>query len=107
MIRLESVTKKFKSGRGKITALNDVSFSLETGEFAAIIGKSGSGKSTLLNTLGGLEPPDKGDIICFGTSIYTLGARELSLFQRQNVGYVFQRGNLLSYLTVAENIGFP
>ena len=76
-------------------------------EFAAVIGKSGSGKSTLLNCIGGLEPPDRGRITCFGTPIYSLGARELSLFQRRHVGFVFQRGNLLSYLTVAENIGFP
>ncbi|MBN2332977.1 MAG: ABC transporter ATP-binding protein [Deltaproteobacteria bacterium] len=107
MIQLESVTKVFQSGRREVKALNDISFCLEAGRFAAIIGKSGSGKSTLLNCMGGLEPPDTGTITCFGTPIYDLSARELSLFQRRSVGFVFQRGNLLSYLTVAENIGFP
>lgn len=107
MIQLAEVTKVFQSGRGRIEALRDVSFSLDASRFTAVIGKSGSGKSTLLNCIGGLEPPDKGRITCFGTLIYALSARELSLFQRRYVGFVFQRGNLLSYLTVAENIGFP
>ncbi len=88
-------------------ALNKVSFVIESSGFAAVMGKSGSGKSTLLNCIGGLEIPDKGDINCFGTQIHMLNNRELSLFQRRHLGFVFQRGNLLSYLTVAENIGFP
>ncbi|MBW2370553.1 MAG: ABC transporter ATP-binding protein [Deltaproteobacteria bacterium] len=107
MIQLEAVTKMFQSGRGQVRALSNVSFSVAANRFIAVIGKSGSGKSTLLNCMGGLEPPDKGSITCFGTPIYSLTARELSLFQRRYVGFVFQRGNLLSYLTVAENIGFP
>ena len=107
MILLDSVTKVFLSGRGEIRALSDISFSIEAGRFTAVIGKSGSGKSTLLNCIGGLETPDKGNVSCFGTPIYSLSAWELSQFQRRNVGFVFQRGNLLSYLTVAENIGFP
>ncbi|MEJ2154106.1 MAG: ABC transporter ATP-binding protein [Desulfobacteraceae bacterium] len=101
------MTKAFHSGRRRITALDDVSLSIEAGRFTAVTGKSGSGKSTLLNCIGGLEPPDKGSINCFGTTIYSLSAGELSRFQRQEVGFVFQQGNLLSYLTVADNIGFP
>ena len=107
MIRLQALTKVFRSGRGEIRALADVSATIEAGRFTAVIGKSGSGKSTLLNCIGGLEPPDKGSISCFGTAIYALGATELSRFQRREIGFVFQQGNLLSYLTVAENIGFP
>jgi ABC-type lipoprotein export system ATPase subunit len=107
MIELTAVTKVFQSGRGETVALRDVSLGMEKGCFAAIMGKSGSGKSTLLNCIGGLEAPDSGTIRCFETSVQDLSARELSLFQRQNIGFVFQRGNLLSYLTVAENIGFP
>jgi ABC-type lipoprotein export system ATPase subunit len=107
MIQLEAVTKVFRSGRGKIRALEDVSSTIAAGRFTAVVGKSGSGKSTLLNCIGGLEPPDKGTITCFGTAIYSLNARELSRFQRRELGFVFQLGNLLSYLTVAENIGFP
>jgi putative ABC transport system ATP-binding protein len=107
MVRVEGVTKRFQSGRGTVTALSDVSFSIGTDKLAAIIGKSGSGKSTLLNCLGGLEPPDSGTITCFGTSLYSLSHRALNLFLRKTIGFVFHRGNLLSYLTVAQNIGFP
>jgi ABC-type lipoprotein export system ATPase subunit len=107
MVKMTSVTKTFNSGRGTVTALDSISLSIEAGAFAAITGKSGSGKSTLLNCLGGLEPPEKGSIICFGAPLYSLRGRELSLFQRRHIGFIFQRGNLLSYLTVAENIGFP
>jgi len=107
MIALSGVTKSFVSGRGRVTALNDVSFSLGEGAFTAVIGKSGSGKSTLLGCVGGLERPDRGSVTCFGMLIHSLGGCELSLFQRRHVGFIFQRGNLLSYLTVAENIGFP
>jgi len=107
MISLDGVTKSFVSGRGRVRALWDISFSLEESAFAAVIGKSGSGKSTLLGCIGGLERPDRGRIVCFETPVHCLGRRELSLFQRKQVGFVFQRGNLLSYLTVSENIGFP
>ncbi len=107
MITLSGVAKSFRSGRGEVKALGDISFSLGEGVFAAVIGKSGSGKSTLLACIGGLERPDSGSILCFGTPIHSLGGRALSLFLRRHLGFVFQRGNLLSYLTVAENIGFP
>jgi len=107
MIALDAVTKSFRSGRGEVKALGGVSFSLGDGAFAAVVGKSGSGKSTLLGCIGGLERPDHGSILCFGTPIHSLDGRGLSLFQRRHVGFVFQRGNLLSYLTVSENIGFP
>ena len=107
MIQFEAVTKVFRSGRGNIKALSELSFSIEASQFIAVIGKSGSGKSTLLSCMGGLEPPDRGTITCFGTNIYSISARKLSEFQRQHMGFVFQRGNLLSYLTVAENLGFP
>jgi putative ABC transport system ATP-binding protein len=71
------------------------------------MGKSGSGKTTLLNCMGGLEAPERGRVLYDGRDIYQLSARQLSHFQRHQLGFVFQRGNLLSYLTVAENIGFP
>ena len=106
MIQLESVHKTFRSGRGFVNALKDVSFVLEKGSATAVIGKSGSGKSTLLNCIGGLERPDKGSIVCFEHDILALSARALSAFQRQSVGFIFQHGNLLSYLSVSENIAF-
>jgi len=107
MIQLSHITKSFRSGRGQVKAIADVSLSVDTGRFAAIEGVSGSGKSTLLHCIGGLETPDRGEVLCFGTSIYRLTAAKLSLFQRRHLGFIFQRGNLLSYLTVAENIGLP
>ena len=107
MIALTDISKSFRSGRGRIDALTDVSMDVPTGDFAAIMGKSGSGKSTLLNCIGGLEKPDRGAIRCFETVVNRLAARPLSLFQRRHLGFVFQRGNLLAYLTVAENIGLP
>jgi putative ABC transport system ATP-binding protein len=73
----------------------------------AVVGKSGSGKTTLLNCIGGLERPDRGTVTCLGQDIHALSRRSLSLFQRQHLGFVFQFGNLLSYLTVYENIDFP
>ncbi len=106
MIQLYGVTKKFRSGRGYIQAVRDVSLVIETGAAMAVIGKSGSGKTTLLNCIGGLERPDEGKVISFDSDIYTLSARNLSLFQRRNIGFVFQHGNLLSYLTVYDNIAF-
>jgi putative ABC transport system ATP-binding protein len=107
MLQIEKISKDFRSGRGHIRALTDVSFVLETGKTTVVVGKSGSGKTTLLNCIGGLERPQKGAVICFGTDIYSLSAKNLSLFLRQNIGFVFQHGNLLSYLTVFENIAFP
>jgi len=107
MIALSHITKTFRSGRGLVNAVVDVSLNIYAGYFAAIMGKSGSGKSTLLNCIGGLEMPGQGEISCFGTPINRLKAGKLSRFQRRHVGFVFQRGNLLSYLTIAENIGLP
>lgn len=107
MIRMSHVSKTFRSGRGHVNAISDLSFSIPSGNFAAVIGKSGSGKSTLLNCMSGLESPDQGEILCFGTPLHRLKAAQLSRFQRSHLGFVFQRGNLLSYLTVDENIGLP
>jgi putative ABC transport system ATP-binding protein len=107
MIQLDGVCKAFRSGRGFVTALTDISFVVEKGGIAVVLGISGSGKTTLLNCIGGLEGPDKGRISCFERDIIALSANELSKFQRQNVGFIFQHGNLLSYLSVFENIAFP
>ena len=107
MIQLNSITKEFRSGRGYVQAIRDVSFVIKTGDAVAITGKSGSGKTTLLTCIGGLERPEDGNVISFDSDIYALSARDLSLFQRRHIGFVFQHGNLLSYLTVYENIAFP
>ena len=107
MIQTHNISKSYRSGRGKVQALSDVSISIPRGATLAVLGKSGSGKTTLLNCIGGLERPDSGSVNCFGVDIHTLSRKELSYFQRKNMGFVFQFGNLLSYLTVFENISFP
>jgi putative ABC transport system ATP-binding protein len=105
MIALSRISKTFRSGRGQVKAVVDVSLSVPAGRFAVVMGNSGSGKSTLLNCIGGLEIPDEGEVVCFGSPINRLPPGRLSQFQRRRLGFVFQRGNLLSYLTVAENVG--
>ena len=107
MIRIQGISKEYRSGRGRVQAITDVSFTIENNNTVAVFGKSGSGKTTLLNCLGGIEQPEKGKITCFGVEIHSLSEKALCLFQRRNVGFVFQHGNLLSYLTVYQNIAFP
>lgn len=107
MIHVEEVSRSYKSGRGSVQALREVSFEIEAGTAATIVGKSGSGKSTLLRIMGGLERPDRGRVMCNGEDITALGASRLSHFLRSSVGFVFQFGNLLSYMTAAKNIALP
>lgn len=106
MIRVQGISKEYRSGRGQVQALTDVSFTIEKNSTVAVFGKSGSGKTTLLNCMGGLERPERGKITCFGVEIHSLSEKALCLFQRRNIGFVFQHGNLLNYLTVYENIAF-
>jgi ABC-type lipoprotein export system ATPase subunit len=107
MIKVQAVSKQFTSGRGHISALSDISFAVERGCGVLLMGRSGSGKTTLLNCLGTLEIPDQGAILYNGTNICTLSLRQRALFRRKELGFVFQGGNLLPWLTVAENLQFP
>ncbi|MDH3760214.1 MAG: ABC transporter ATP-binding protein [Gammaproteobacteria bacterium] len=107
MIRVQGLGKAYRSGRRQVEALRGVECSVEQGTALAVVGKSGSGKTTLLNCIGGLERPDSGSVHCLGINIHELSRRALSMFQREHLGFVFQFGNLLSYLTVFENIEFP
>ncbi len=107
MVECRSVTKTYHSGRGTLQALRGISLAIAPGTAAAIAGKSGSGKTTLLNCMGGLDWPDSGQVFVNGIDLHTLPQRGLSLFLRRDMGFVFQFGNLLSYLTVFENIAFP
>jgi len=106
MIQLEGISKEYRSGRGRVLALSDVSFNIEKTSTVSVFGKSGSGKTTLLYCIGGLERPENGTVTCFGVDIHSLSEKALCLFQRKNVGFVFQHGNLFTYLTVFENIAF-
>lgn len=107
MLQCRDITKAYHSGRGLMHALRGVSFEAESAAMVAIVGKSGSGKTTLLNCLGGLDRPDSGTVFFDERDLHALPARELSLFLRREAGFVFQFGNLLSYLNVSENISFP
>jgi len=107
MLQVANLSKTFRSGRGLVNALADVSFELPTGCYAVVMGVSGSGKSTLLNCMAGIERPSRGEITCFEIPVHRISGRKLCQFQRRDLGFVFQRGNLLSYLSVAENIGLP
>lgn len=107
MIEVVDLCKTYTSGRGKVSALDGITFEVEKGETFIIAGISGSGKTTLLNCIGGLEKPTRGMIKCAGIDINRLSRRALSLFQRERIGFVFQSGNLLSHLTIAENLEIP
>jgi len=107
MIDIQAVCKHYSSGRGQVAALADISFAVAPGEGIVLAGRSGSGKTTLLNCIGTLELPDRGRILCHGIDICALSPHRRTLFRRQQVGFVFQAGNLLPWLTVAENLQFP
>lgn len=107
MIQLENITKRFKSGRGLVKALDNISLNIEEGSTTVISGKSGSGKTTLLNCIGGLDKPETGRVVIAGVDIHALSERALCLFKRSHLGFVFQHSNLLNYLSVFQNIAFP
>jgi ABC-type lipoprotein export system ATPase subunit len=107
MIKLDSVTKTYTLGQQQIVAVNDVSLTIEPGEFVAIMGKSGCGKTTLLSLIGGLDRPDRGCIWVEGEDITQLPDLKLTRYRRDQVGIVFQFFNLIPILTVAENVALP
>ena len=107
MIEIQAISKQYTSGRGHVSALSDISLAVEHGQGIILAGRSGSGKTTLLNCIGTLEIPDSGKILYNDIDICTLSPRQRTLFRRQKVGFVFQAGNLLPWLTVAENLQFP
>jgi putative ABC transport system ATP-binding protein len=107
VIAVVDLCKTFHSGRGTVRALENITLEVQKGESFIIAGKSGSGKTTLLNCIGGLEKPERGTVRCAGVDINRLSRKALSHFQRKRIGFVFQSGSLLSYLTVRENLAFP
>lgn len=107
ILRVENLTKKYGKGENEVIALNDVSFSVEKGEFIAVVGSSGSGKSTLLHLIGGVDRPTSGKVFINDIDIYKLNDDKLAIFRRQNVGIIYQFYNLLPILNVEENISLP
>lgn len=107
ILRVENLTKVYGSGSNSVTALDNVSFSIEKGDFVAIMGASGSGKSTLLHTLGGVDKPTSGKVFVNGQNIYTGGDDKLAIFRRREVGLIYQFYNLIPVLNVRENMTLP
>ena len=103
-LELKQVSKEYKLGAVTVPALSDVTFSLEDGEFAVVLGSSGAGKTTLLNLLGGMDNASSGDIILDGDNVTALNKRGLTLYRRNAVGFVFQFYNLMPNLTALENV---
>ncbi len=107
MLKVENITKFYQKGSTKITAINDLSLTLNKGEFIAIKGESGSGKTSLLHTIGGLLRPDEGTILINKHDVYSLNKNERAAFRAEQIGFVFQQFHLIPYLTVSENIAAP
>lgn len=107
ILKVENLTKIYGEGNNKVVALDNVSFSVEKGEFLAIVGASGSGKSTLLHLLGGVDKPTKGKVYVDGKDIYELSDDNLAIFRRRQVGLIYQFYNLIPILNVEENITLP
>ena len=107
IVAVHQLKKYFGKGEAQVKALDGIDLSIEKGKFTAIIGASGSGKTTLLNMIGGLDTPDEGEVIVDGVNLSGLKEKELAVFRRSKVGFVYQNFNLVPTLTVKENILFP
>ena len=107
ILRVENLSKVYGKGENKVVALDNVSFSVEKGEFVAIVGASGSGKSTLLHLVGGVDRPTKGKVFIDGKNIYEMDDDKLAIFRRRQVGLIYQFYNLIPILNVEENITLP
>ncbi len=107
ILKAEHLTKVYGSGENQVKALDDVSFSVQKGEFLAIIGPSGSGKSTLLHVLGGVDVPTSGKVFMEGTDVYAQNESQLAVFRRRQVGLIYQFYNLIPVLNVTENMTLP
>lgn len=107
ILKVENLTKIYGKGTTEVIALDNVSFSVEKGEFVAIVGASGSGKSTLLHLIGGVDRPTSGKVYIDGKDIYSLNDDKLAIFRRRQVGLVYQFYNLIPILNVEENITLP
>ncbi|SEH62244.1 putative ABC transport system ATP-binding protein [Ruminococcus flavefaciens] len=107
ILKVENLCKTYGNGENEVRALDNVSFSVEKGEFVAIIGPSGSGKSTLLHILGGVDKPTSGKVFMDGNDVYSQNDEQLAIFRRRQVGLIYQFYNLIPVLNVTENITLP
>lgn len=107
ILKVENLSKVYGKGTTKVTALDNVSFKVDKGEFVAIVGASGSGKSTLLHLVGGVDRPTSGKVYIDGKDIYKFNDDELAIFRRRQVGLIYQFYNLIPILNVEENITLP
>ena len=107
ILKVENLTKVYGSGNNEVRALDGVSFSVEKGQFVAIIGPSGSGKSTLLHILGGVDAPTGGKVYMDGQDVYAQNEEQLAIFRRRQVGLIYQFYNLIPVLNVVENMTLP
>lgn len=107
ILKVENLTKTYGKGETKINAVDNISFSVEKGEFVAIVGASGSGKSTLLHLIGGVDRPNSGKVYIDGKDIYSLNNDNLAIFRRRQIGLIYQFYNLIPILNVEENITLP
>ena len=107
LLKIEHLSKVYGKGENKVVALNDVSLTIEKGEFTAIIGASGSGKSTLLHMIGGVDVPTSGKVYLDGQDVYAQNNEKLAIFRRSQVGLIYQFHNLIPTLNVVENITLP
>ncbi|MCI8522398.1 MAG: ABC transporter ATP-binding protein [Lachnospiraceae bacterium] len=107
LLEVQKICKTYGSKEAAVRALKGVSFSVPKGEYVAIVGESGSGKSTLLNMIGGLDTPTSGKVLVDGQDTFAMRERNLTVFRRRNIGFIFQSFNLIPELTVEQNIMFP
>lgn len=107
ILRVENLSKVYGKGTTQVTALDNISFKVEKGEFVAIVGASGSGKSTLLHLIGGVDRPTSGKVFIDGKDIYKFSDDELAIFRRRQVGIIYQFYNLIPILNIEENITLP
>ena len=106
-IQAQHISKQYGKGDAAVSALKEVSFTIDAGEFVAVMGESGSGKSTLLSIVGTLNSPTSGRLMVDDVDVYALGKDERADFRRESIGFVFQNFNLIPYLTLAENVMLP
>ena len=107
ILEVQNLCKTYGIDEAKVEALINVSFSVDKGEFISIVGESGSGKSTLLNIVGALDLPTSGKVIIDGKDVFSMPEKELTVFRRRNIGFIFQSFNLIPELNVEQNITFP